>query len=158
MLRSPRVWLYVAGAWLIVAGLAHVTVHVWTFVLEHGVGGLQAFAMNAMKQAQSPDPLRPSMWRLFRVFSVSFGLLLFFAGTADILLAAIGAPLRVLKAFTLFATVFWAVAFVPFAFIDPVIQPLTVAVIAVPLHAIAHLTASMAEEPGSGREDPTTLP
>jgi type IV secretory pathway VirB3-like protein len=31
---------------------------------------------------------------------------------------------------------------VPFAFIDPVIQPIIVSVVAVPLHALAYLTAS----------------
>lgn len=147
MLRNPRFWLYVAGGWLVVAGLAHTAMHVWGFVMENGFGsGLRGFAMRAMKQAQSPDPLRPTLWRQLRVFSVSFGLLLFFAGAADLLLATISAPPRVLRAFTLFATAFWTLAFVPFAFVDPVIQPLTVAAVAVPLHGIAHLAASMVED------------
>lgn len=147
MLRNPRFWLYVAGGWLLVAGAAHAALHVWGLVLEHGYGaGLRGFAMNAMQQAQSPDPLQPSLWRQFRAFSSSFGLLLVFTGGADLVLAAIPAPLRVIRAFTLFATVFWTVAFVPFGLIDPVIQPMTAAIVAVPLHAIAHLTASMAEE------------
>lgn len=145
MLRNPRVWLYVAGGWLIVGALTHTATHVWTLVLEHGFGGLSELAMNAMKQARSPDPLRPSLWRQHRLFSVSLALLFFFSGSADVLLAAIRAPLRIVRAFTLFGTVFWTLAFVPFAFVDPVIQPLTIAAVAVPLHAIAHLTASMAE-------------
>lgn len=157
MLRNPRLWLYVAGGWLLVAGAAHIALHVWGLVLEHGYGaGLRGFAMNAMKQAQSPDPLRPSLWRQFRAFSAAFGLLLVFAGGADLVLAAIPTPLRVIRAFTLFATVFWTVAFVPFALIDPVIQPMTVAIVAVPLHAIAYLTASMTEEGhGAGAAGPS---
>lgn len=142
MLRNPRVWLYAAGGWLIVAGLAHTAAHVWTFVLENGMIGLREFAMNAMKQAQSTDPLRPSLWRTFRMFSISFGLLLLFAGFADVLLAWTKAPPRTLGAFALFGTVFWALAFVPFAFIDPVIQPIMIVAVAVPLHAIAYVTAA----------------
>jgi hypothetical protein len=38
-------------------------------------------------------------------------------------------------------TVFWTAAFIPFAFLHPVVQPIVVAAIAVPLHALAWLTA-----------------
>lgn len=147
MIRSPRLWLAIAGAWLIAFGLAHTAAHVWTLVLENGIVGLREFAMNAMKQAYSTDPLAPSMWRMFRVFSVSFGLLLIFAGTANVVLVSTRAPLSTLRSFALFGTVFWTLAFVPFAFIDPVIQPIVAAVIAVPLHAIAYVTAAAAVEP-----------
>jgi hypothetical protein len=41
----------------------------------------------------------------------------------------------------LFGTVFWTAAFIPYAFVDPVIQPIVIAAIAVPLHALAWLTA-----------------
>jgi hypothetical protein len=102
MLRNPRVWLYVAGGWLILTGLAHTGAHVWTFVLENGMVGLREFAMNAMKQAQSTDPLSPSLWRLMRTFSLSFSLLLLFVGSANILLAWTHAPARTLSAFSLF--------------------------------------------------------
>jgi len=146
MLRNPRFWLAVAGAWLIVTGLAHTTGHVWTFVLENGIGGLREFAMNAMKQARSPDPLTPSMWRQFRMFSVSFSLLLFFTGGLNILISRIEAPRRVLAHVALFGTVFWTLAFIPFAFVDPVIQSIVVAFIAVPLHAIAYVAATLDED------------
>ena len=146
MLRNPRFWLTVAGAWLIVTGLAHTTAHVWTFVLENGIGGLREFAMNAMKQARSPDPLMTSMWRQLRMFSVSFSLLLFFTGGMDLLFSRIEAPRRVLAHVALFGTVFWTVAFIPFAFVDPVIQSIVVAFIAVPLHAIAYVTATLDED------------
>ncbi len=146
MLRNPRFWLAVAGAWLIVTGLAHTTAHVWTFVLENGIGGLREFAMNAMKQARSPDPLTPSMWRQFRMFSVSFSLLLFFTGGLNILISRIEAPRRVLAHVALFGTVFWTLAFIPFAFVDPVIQSIVVAFIAVPLHAIAYVAATLDED------------
>lgn len=146
MLRSPRVWLYAAGGWLIVTGLAHLSAHVWTFVLENGMVGQRDFAMNAMRQALSTDPLQPSMWRLFKSFSVSFGLLLIFAGAVDVVLAWTGAAPRTLRAFALLGTVFWTLAFVPYAFLDPVLQPILVALVAVPLHGIAFLTAS--EEAG----------
>jgi hypothetical protein len=142
MLRNPRVWLYAAGGWLILTGLTHTAAHVWTFVLENGIVGVREFAMNAMKQAQSTDPLSPSLWRLMRTFSLSFSLLLFFVGSANIILPWTRAPARTLSAFSLFCTVFWTIAFVPFAFIDPVIQPIIVSVVAVPLHALAYLTAS----------------
>ena len=142
MLRNPRVWLYAAGGWLILTGLAHCAAHVWTFVMEEGMIGQREFAMNAMKQAFSQEPLRPSMWRLFRVFSVSFGLMLLFAGTVDVLLAWTNAAPRTMKAFALFGTVFWTLAFIPYGFIDPVIQPIVVVIVAVPLHGIAYLTAS----------------
>lgn len=148
MLRNPRVWLYVAGGWLIVSGLAHTAAHVWTFVLENGMVGLREFAMQAMKQAQSPDPLRPSLWRQFRMFSVAFSLLLFFTGTVDVLLARSVANRKTLRSFALLGTVFWTIAFVPFAFVDPVIQAITVSAVAVPLHALAYLTASMDETSG----------
>jgi len=150
MIRNPRLWLVVAGGWLVFCGLAHMSAHVWGFVLENGFGGLRAFAMNAMKQAHSADPLQPSMWRQFRMFSVSFGLLLFFAGLVDLVLAHIRADLAVVRAFALFGTLFWTAAFIPFAFVDPVIQPIVVALIAVPLHGITYLTA--ANPPSSSNE------
>lgn len=126
MLRNPRFWLAVAGSWLVVSGLAHTMYHVWTFVLENGVGGLREFAMNAMKQARSPDPLTPSMWRQFRMFSVSFGLLLFFSGGMNLLLSRITVSRAVLAHVALFGTLFWTIAFIPFAFVDPVIQSIVV--------------------------------
>ncbi len=146
MSRSPRFWLTLAGAWLIVAGLAHTAAHIWTFVLENGIGGLRAFAVSAMKQARSPDPLQPSLWRQFRLFSLSFGLLLIFAGAANILVARVGTSRETLRAFALLGTVFWTIAFIPFAFVDPVIQAIVVALVAVPLHSIAYLVASAPEE------------
>lgn len=146
MMRNPRLWLTVAGIWLIVAGAAHTTLHVWSFVLENGFGGLREFAMNAMKQARSPDPLTPSMWRQFRMFSASFGLLLFFTGFLDLYFARMDVPRSVLAKLALFATVFWTIAFIPYAFVDPVIQSIVVAFIAVPLHAIAYLAAMLDED------------
>lgn len=143
MLRSPRMWLWVAGGWLILGGLAHLGIHVWGFVLENDTaGGLRAFAMDAMKQARSPDPLRPSMWRQFRLYSASLALLFLFAGLVDVILVALAAPRRVVASVTLLQTVFWTVAFIPFAFVDPVLQPLAVVAVAVPLHGIAYLTAA----------------
>jgi len=141
MLRSPRVWLYAAGGWLVLMGLVHTGVHVWTFVLENGLVGQREFAMNAMKQAYSLEPLQPTMWTTLRAFSVSFALLLLFSGSVCILLAWNGSSARVLRSYALLGTVFWTAAFIPFAFVDPVIQPIVIAVIAVPLHALAWLTA-----------------
>lgn len=142
MFRNPRIWLYAAGGWLIVTGVAHLAAHVWTFVLENGMVGQRDFAMNAMRQALSTDPLQPSMWQLFRSFSVSFGLLLLFAGTVDVVLAWTNAAARTMRSITLLGTVFWTLAFIPYAFIDPVLQPILVAIVAVPLHGIAFLTAT----------------
>jgi hypothetical protein len=144
VLRSPRFWLGVAGVWLVAAGLAHLVFHIWAYVLGNGVGGMREFAVAAMKQAQSPNPLRPSLWQQFRLFSVSFGLLQVFAGSANLVLAGSRPSNASLRAFALFATMFWTLTFVPFAFIDPVIQGLVVAMVAVPLHAIAYLTATLA--------------
>ena len=147
MLRSPRVWLYAAGLWLISAALAHAGFHVWTLVLENGLVGLEEFAMNSMKQAVSTDPLAPSLWRTHRMLSVSFSLFLAFAGSVNVVLAWIDAPRHVIRALTLFSTVFWTLAFVPLAFVDPVIQPVLIAMVAVPLHAIAYLTATEESAP-----------
>ena len=155
MLRSPRLWLYVAGGWLLVGGLGQLGYHTWGLVLENDVsGGLREFAMQAMKQAQSPDPLRPSLWRVFRLYSVSLALLWLFAGIVDIAAAFGDVPHRVRTGISLIQTVFWTAAFVPFAFLDPVIQPLVVVGLAVPLHGIAYITAEAA-----AREDgPEPLP
>jgi hypothetical protein len=142
MTTNPRTWLRIAGGWLLLAGFAHLTSHTWTYVLENGIVGMQEFAMNAMKQAQSFDPLRPTLWRQFRVFSVSFALLLLFAGSVNLLIASRSTATETIRSYALFTTVFWTVAFIPFAFIDPVIQPIVVAVVAVPLHGIAYLVAS----------------
>ena len=121
VLRSSRLWLYVAGGWLILGAVAHLGYHVWGLVLENDVsGGLRAFAMQAMKQAQSPDPLRPSLWRVFRLFSVSLGLLWLFAGIIDLVAAFGDVPDRVRSMLSLTQTIFWTLAFVPFAFVfDP---------------------------------------
>ena len=150
MLRNPRVWLYAAGGWLVLMGLVHTGVHVWTFVLENGILGQREFAMNAMKQATSLDPLQPSMWTTFRAFSVSFSLLLLFSGSTAVMLAWVGSPPGILRSFALFGTVFWTAAFIPYAFVDPVIQSIVVAVIAVPLHALAWLTADQEVKEGRG--------
>lgn len=146
MLRNPRVWLRTAAAWLILAGLSHVGWHVWTLVLENGMVGLRDFAMNAMKQARSPDPLQPSLWRQMRAFSAGFGLLLLFGGAVDALLAGAATPKATQRGYALLATVFWTAAFVPFAFFDPVIQAMVVAAVAVPLHAIAFVAASLPDD------------
>ncbi len=143
MIRNPRVWLYVAGGWLIGAGLLHTAAHIWGFVLENGMLGMREFAMNAMKQARSTDALTPSLWRQFRLFSLSFGLLLLFTGWANVLLPSTSAPARTLRAFALFGMIFWTLAFIPFAFVDPVIQAVVVAAFAVPLHALAYVTAAL---------------
>lgn len=142
VLRNPRVWLYAAGLWLVLGGLAHMGGHVYGIVLENGMIGQREFAMNAMKQAFSTDLLEPSLWTLFRAFSVSFGLLLLFSGLVAVLLAWTYAEARTIRAFALFGTVFWTFAFVPFAFVDPVIQPIVLSIVAVPLHALAYVTAS----------------
>lgn len=142
MSRNPRIWLYAAGFWLISAALAHTAAHVWTLVLENGIVGLEQFAMNAMKQAGSTDPLTPSLWRTHRMLSASFSLFLLFAGGVNVILAWIDAPRQVMRALTLFGTVFWTLAFIPLAFVDPVIQPILIVMVAVPLHAIAYLTAA----------------
>ena len=157
MLRRPRVWLYAAGIWLIGGALAHAGAHVWTLVLENGMVGLREFAMNAMKQAVSADPLRPSLWQTHRMLSASFGLFLLFAGSVDVVLAWIYAPRRVVAALMLFATVFWTFAFVPLAFIDPVIQPVLIVIVAVPLHAIAYLTAVAEEDHHTDLKQPADL-
>ena len=97
--------------------------------------------MNAMKQAYSLDPLQPSMWTTFLAFSVSTSLLPLFSGAVGITLAWIASPPRILRGYALLGTVFWTAAFIPFAFLHPVVQPIVVAAIAVPLHALAWLTA-----------------
>ncbi len=63
----------------------------------------------------------------------------------DVALAWTRAAARTIRSIALLATVFWTLAFVPYAFVNPVIQPIVVALIAVPLHGIAFLSA-MAEE------------
>lgn len=156
VLRSSRLWLYVAGGWLILGGVAHLGYHVWGIVLENDVsGGLREFAMQAMKQAQSPDPLRPSLWRVFRLFSVSLGLLWLFAGIIDLVAAFGDVPDRVRSMLSLTQTVFWTLAFVPFAFVDPVIQPMVVVGLAVPLHGIAYITAEAVVREGGPEPPPT---
>lgn len=156
MIRRPRFWLALAGCWLVLAGVVHLAAHVWGLVLENEMIGLREFTMNAMKQAQSPGPLRPSMWRQFRLYSVGFALLLLFAGSVDLLVAGLRASARTQQAFALLGTLFWTVAFVPFALVDPMMLPIAVSLIAVPLHAIAYLTASMDPDTLEAGEPTTT--
>ena len=144
MLRNPRVWMYAAGTWLLGCAAAHATAHVWLFVLENEFYGLREFAMNAMKQAESPDPMRPSLWRQFRMFSVGFGLLLAFTGLTTVLMAGERTEDATRRSFALLSTVFWTVAFGLFAFVDPVLQALLVSAVAVPLFGIAYVTAERA--------------
>lgn len=148
LIRNPRLWLYVAGGWLVVGGLGQLALHVWDFVLENRTSaGLWEFAMNAMKQARTPDLLRPSMWRLFRLYGVGLSLLWLFAGIVDLVLALSTTPRRLVATLALIQTVFWTLAFVPFAFVDPVELPLLVVSVAVPLHGIAYLTAAADDDP-----------
>jgi len=146
MLNNSRVWLYAAGGWLILGGVAHLGWHVWAYVMEQAMVGQSEFAMGAMKQALSTDPLRPSLWGQFRVFSASFGLMLLFAGCIDIVLAWTRAPLAMIASLSLLGTVFWTMAFLVFVAIDPVIQPILVSAVAVPMHTIAWLTATHGRE------------
>jgi hypothetical protein len=148
LLRNPRVWLWAAGLWLLLGALAHGAAHVWMFVMEQGFFGMREFAMNAMKQADSFDPLRPSLWRQFRMFSISFGLLLVFTGALDVVLAQTRASASVIRPVALLGTVFWTAAFGLFAFVDPVLQAILVAAVAVPLHAIAYVTAEQEARDG----------
>jgi hypothetical protein len=153
VLRNARVWLWAAGLWLLVCAVAHGAVHVWVFVLENGFFGMREFAMNAMKQAESSDPLNPTLWRQFRMFSVSFALLLAFTGAVNVVLAWTSASADVIRSFSLLGTVFWTVAFGLFAFVDPVLQGILVAAIAVPLHGIAYVTAEQAMATGRDGTD-----
>ena len=140
--------MYAAGGWLLLCAAAHATAHIWLFVLENEFYGLREFAMNAMKQAESPDPMRPSLWRQFRMFSVGFGLLLAFTGLTTVLMAGERTTGETRRSFALLSTVFWTVAFGLFAFVDPVLQALLVSAVAVPLYGIAHVTAERATEDG----------
>lgn len=150
MLRSPRMWLYVAGGWLVLGGLAHLGFHTWAFVLENRTAaGFWEFAMNAMKQATSPGLPRHSMWSLFRAYGIGLGLLWVFAGVVDLVLAFSDAAPRLVARLSFVQTAFWALAFLPLAFLDPVAVPLAIVAMAVPLHGIAYLTATM-EERGTG--------
>ena len=107
-----------AGGWLVLMGLVHSGVHVWMFVLENGLVGQREFAMKAMKQAYSLEPLQPTMWTTFRAFSVSFSLLLLFSGSVGVMLSWIGSSPRVLRSYALLGTVFWTAAFVPFVVVE----------------------------------------
>ena len=125
--------------------------YVWTLVLENGMEGQRAFAMNAMRQAFTDDPLGPTLWRTFRAYSLVLGLLLIFAGSVDVVLAAVRAPPATMRAIGLLATLFWTVTFVPIAFVDPVSIPLVACLLSVPLHGLAFFTADY--EVRTGRAD-----
>lgn len=148
VLANPRVWCFAAGGWLVTMGVAQLAWHLWGVVFEHAMIGQREFAMSAMKQAFFLEPLQPSLWRRHRMLSVSLGLFFVFAGAVPTLLAAVGAGRRVLASFSLFATVFWTLVFVPYAFFDPVAVPLATAALAVPLHGTAWLTATFQEMSG----------
>ncbi len=154
-LVKPGFWLRTAGAWLLLAGLAHLGGHYWSLVLEHGSVGLREFAMTAMRQARSPDPLNPSMWRQFRLYSATLGMLLIFAGSVAVVLAAKSTPTATMRRYALTATVFWTAYFLLCVFVNPVIQPLVIAAVAVPLHGAAYLTAHYAEPTPAPRQAST---
>lgn len=155
MLTSPGLWLRVAGGWLIAAGLAHLGGHYWSLVLENGSIGLREFAMTAMRQARSPDPLHPSMWRQFRLYSATLGLLLLFSGSVAIVLSGRTTAMATMRLYALTATVFWTTYFLLCVFVNPVIQPLVIAAVAVPLHGAAFLAASYAEMTAASRQEST---
>ena len=148
LLRSPRSWCFVAGGWLVLMGLAQLGWHLWAVVFEHAMVGQREFAMNAMKQAFLLEPLQPSLWRRHRMLSVSLGLFFTFAGAMPLLLASVRAEPRVIAAFGLFGSVFWALVFLPYAFFDPVALPLATVALAVPLHGTIWLTATYEEMSG----------
>lgn len=151
----PGFWLRLAGAWLLIAGVAHLGGHYWSLVLENGSVGLREFAMTAMRQVRSPDPLNPSMWRQFRLYSATLGLLLLFAGSVSLLLASRGTRVATMRRYALTATAFWTVYFLLCVFVNPVIQPLVIAAVAVPLHGAAYLTATYAEPTAADLEEST---
>lgn len=153
MLAKPHLWLRVAGAWLLAAGLAHLAGHYWSLVLENGSVGMREFAMTTMRQVRSPDPLNPSMWRQFRLYSATLGLLLLFAGSVAVVLSGRETPVGTMRRYALTATLFWTVYFLLCVFVNPVIQPLMIAAVAVPLHGGAYLAASYAEATDASRQE-----
>lgn len=141
-MRNPRFWCGAAGAWLLLMGVAQFVLHVWGVALEHAMIGQQDFAMQAMKQAFSLEPLQPSLWRRHRMLSASLGFFFVFAGAVPLLLTALRSDDRTVAAFSLLGTVVWTGAFVAYAFYDPVALPLVTAAMAVPLHGTAWLAAT----------------
>lgn len=156
IVARPGFWLRIAGGWLLLAGLVHLGTHYWSIVLENGSVGLRDLAMTAMRQSRSPDPLTPSMWREFRLYSATVGLLHLFAGSVSLVLAAHGTPLATARRYALTATVFWTAYFLLCVFVNPVIQPLVASAVAVPLHGTAFLAASYAEAAAAARRESTT--
>jgi hypothetical protein len=80
------------------------------------------------------------------MLSASFGALLVFAGAANVLLAWLPTPLHMVRTFAFFGTLFWTLGFAFYVFVEPVSFPILTSVAAVPMHALAWLTALMAEE------------
>lgn len=155
MLLKPAFWLRVAAGWLLLCGVAHLAGHYWSLVLENGSVGMREFAMTTMRQVRSPDPLNPSMWRQFRLYSATLGLLLLFSGTVNWMLSARGTQISTMRRYALTATVFWTAYCMLCVFMEPVIQPLVIAAVAVPLHGAAFLTASYAETTPTSLQEST---
>ncbi len=143
-MTQPRIWLRVAGAWLLLAGAAHMGWHVYSVVLEHGMIGLREFAMNAMKQAQFFEPLTPSLWLHYRLYGMLFSIFLLFGGSVDLILSTDDTPRAAQSRYALMATLFWTVTFGLIAFLTPVIQPLAIVAVAVPLHGAAYISTTLA--------------
>lgn len=141
-MRNPRIWCWAAGGWLVLMGVAQLAFHVWGVALEHAMIGQQDFAMQAMKQAFSLEPLQPSLWRRHRMLSASLGFFFVFAGAVPMLLATLRSDDRTLAAFSLLGTIAWTGVFIAYAFFDPVALPLVTAALAVPLHGTAWLAAT----------------
>ena len=141
MLRSPSFWLRLAGGWLLIAGVAQLAIHLWSYALGHELVGLRELAMEAMRQARTTEPLAPSLWQIFRANGVTVGLLTGFLGVVPLLLAGPGAAPELRSSYAVAATVLWTVAFLLIALSDPVLLPMLTAGLAVPLHGLVYVTS-----------------
>lgn len=122
-----RVHRFTSG-FLIVAGVAHSIGH-WLFYVRVSGFDPRRRALHQAMDAYVADELvlRTTMWDLLQMFSLSFSLLLFFAGISGLVLARAHVDPRTFRAMARFNAVFWSAALAGYVLLHPAIQPVVIA-------------------------------
>lgn len=129
MPRGFRVCWKLASYLLLLAAAGHSLGHYVSYVDESRFSLSRRALVTAMKASAAGGPMHPSTWTMLQMFSLTFSLFLAFAGLMNLLLLHADLPPHRLKKLAAFNAIFWAITFLLFLLIHPVIQPIVISAV-----------------------------